>query len=185
MSNRSWRWSKILTTTCSLFHLDTEFHQECLNESTSWQKKLAGVTVNPLLRESLLLLPLQMNWHLKEEKEPHALAKIVTVGGGGIFMTTRGLPGLLTGTAHCVYPASVVSGAPAHGAVKFSSASQAFSKLSFYCIAWTVWEYQVNNQLNQFAIQSILISPLINHSGHSCHIHTLISPLHLQYNGIF
>lgn len=40
-------------------------------------------------------------------------------------MTTRGLPGLLTGTAHCVYPASVVSGAPAHGAVKFSSASQA------------------------------------------------------------
>lgn len=29
-------------------------------------------------------------------------------------MTTGGLPGHFTGTAHCVYPASVVSRAPTH-----------------------------------------------------------------------
>lgn len=106
LSNLSWMWNKILVATvlCGSLHLYSEFYHECLNESTSWQKKLAGSTVNPLLRESLLLLPPQMNRHLREEKERSALAEIVTGEGGGIFMTTGVLPGHL----HYVYPASVV-----------------------------------------------------------------------------
>lgn len=45
-------------------------------------------------------------------------------------MTTGGLPGHLTGTAHCVHPASVVSRALTHGAMKLGSASQTSCKFS-------------------------------------------------------
>lgn len=181
--NLSWIWSKILAATvlCGSLHLYSEFHQERLNESTSWQKKLAGVTVNPLLRESLLLLPPQMNWHLREEKEPCALAKIVT-GEGGVYFYDNWRPPR-TFNWYCVYPASVVSRAPTYGAMKSSSASQRCGKWCSCCIGWMVGKCQVYNQFNQFVIQSIFISPLNNHPGHSCHIHTLISLLHRPNNG--
>lgn len=92
--------------------LYSEFHQESLSESTRWQRELAGVTVNPLLGESLLLLLPQMNWHLREEKEARAPAEIVTVEGtgGGSFCDKWGSP--RTFSWCCVYPASVVSRAP-------------------------------------------------------------------------
>ena len=94
-SNLSWMRSEIPIATVlrSSLHLYSEFHQECLNESTRWQTKLAGVTVNPLLRESLLLLPTQMNWHLMEEKESCARARIVTGAGGGWFYDNWRPPG--------------------------------------------------------------------------------------------
>lgn len=77
-------WSLWASVLWGSLHPCPEFHQDCLNESTSWQKKLAGITVNPLLRESLLLLLPQMNWHLKKEKEACAPTKIVT-GEGVVF----------------------------------------------------------------------------------------------------
>lgn len=42
---------------------------------------------------------------------------------GGYFMTTGGLPGHLTGAAHCVHPALVISRAPTLSAGKFISAT--------------------------------------------------------------
>lgn len=100
-------------------------------------------------------------------------------------MTTGVLPGHLTGTAHSVYPASVVSRAPAHGATKFSSASRRFGKLCSSLRRMNSLKWQVNSQSNQFVIQSIFIRVLINHSGHSCHIYSFINPLHLQNNASF
>lgn len=92
-------------------HLCSGFHQESGNESSSWQRKLAGLTVDPLLGEPLLSLQPQMNWHLRHEKEPSAPAKIVTAKGmGGVgrffffFWTTGGLPGHLAGAAQRVHP---------------------------------------------------------------------------------
>lgn len=70
--------------------------------------------MNPLPGESLLLLLPQMKWHLREEKEAHAPAEIVTVEGTGWvhFVTSQGLPGHLAAAAYCGYPVSALSRAP-------------------------------------------------------------------------
>lgn len=179
------KWDCCSHCTCGLVNLYSEIHQECLNESTSWQKKKkttknwqALLWIGSLGNLSFLLPP-QMNWHLREEKEPRAPAKDRDCGekgrGGVTFMTTGGLPGLLTGAAHWAHPASVVSRAPVRGALHRRD-------LADY--ASTVFrKWRINNQFNQFAIHTRLIPPLINHPGHSCYVYALISRLHVQHNG--
>lgn len=95
-------------------------------------------------------------------------------------MTTGGLPGHLTGTAHSVHPASAVSRAPARRAGKFCSLLQRSCKLWFHRTSWKVGK-------RQQSIQSICHSAksLVNHTGHSCRTETLISLLHLQHNESF
>lgn len=78
-------------------------------------------------------------------------------------MTTGGLPGHLTGTAHSVYPASVVSRAPAHGATKFSSASRRFGKLCSSLHRMNSWK-MASQQSIQSVCHSVNIYQSVNKS---------------------
>lgn len=44
---------------------------------------------------------------------------------------------------------------------------------------------KLENVNSTIKLINLSFSPLVNHTGCSCHIHTLISLLHLQYNETF
>lgn len=87
-------------------HLYSGFHQECLKGSASWQRKLAGIAVDPLLGGPS---PSE-GWKTAERtsKDRDCEGKGEWDGAGLLpppfLWTTGGLPGHLAAVAQCVRP---------------------------------------------------------------------------------